>query len=373
MVSFIIKGVKRLSLLFAAALVGLSVALTYFYFEAAVHHGIDLVWNDWLDTGTQRWLVAPVCVAVSLIFFGLQHRLDPQSEHLESHGLGDMPKATLMNFVKVLFIGFWSLLAGASLGPEAILVPACMIIGSYIGATLFRREGQAAKLLGAVGFIALMAAFFHSFVAGMLGLLLVRKQTRTRLSAGMVVMAAVASWTTVYALGLLSSPPFVKLPHTDWHFNFRSLLTLIILLFAGYAVTYGLSASHGLIKKLHGLIAKREWWLRGLTVAAGLSMLYLLGGSLVEFTGNKSIVPMLGQAASLGTIGLLWLAIVKTAAISWSKAMGYRGGLVFPTVFIASTLVAIAELHVPELNFIYGLIAVMAGVLTAERKANILF
>ncbi len=101
--------------------------------------------------------------------------------------------------------------------------------------------------------------------------------------------------------------------------------------------------------------------------------LYLLGGSLVEFTGNKSIVPMLGQAASLGAIGLIWLAIVKTVAISWSKAMGYRGGLVFPTVFIASVLVAIAELQVHELNFIYGLIAVMAGVLAAERRANILF
>ena len=87
-----------------------------------------------------------------------------------------------------------------------------------------------------------------------------------------------------------------------------------------------------------------QWWLRGLVAASGLSALYLLGGPLVEFTGNKSIVPMLNQAASLGAIGLIWLVVIKTATISWSKAMGYRGGLIFPTVFIASTLVAIAQL-----------------------------
>jgi H+/Cl- antiporter ClcA len=138
-------------------------------------------------------------------------------------------------------------------------------------------------------------------------------------------------------------------------------------------VTYGISASHGLIERLHDLVAKREWWLRGLVAAVGLSGLYLLGGSLVEFTGNKSIVPMLRQSAELGVLGLIWLALIKTFTISWSKAMGYRGGLVFPAVFIASTLVAIAELQVPELNFIYGLIAVMIGVLAAERKTNILF
>ena len=96
-------------------------ALIYFYFEAAVHQGIELVWTDWLNTETRRWLVVPLCVVMSLIFFGVQHYLDPNSEKKESHGLGAMPGPTPANFAKVLFIGFLSLVAGASLGPEAIL------------------------------------------------------------------------------------------------------------------------------------------------------------------------------------------------------------------------------------------------------------
>ncbi|HVX48083.1 MAG TPA: chloride channel protein [Candidatus Saccharimonadales bacterium] len=364
---------KRLWLLVATGFVGVIVALVYCYFEAAVHHGINLVWADWLDTGAHRWLVVPICLVVSLVFFGLQHYLDSSSEHNESHGLGEAPKPTLTNFAKVLFLGFWSLVAGASLGPEAILVPACMIAGGYIGAKAFKHDGRGVKILGAAGFIALMAAFFHSFIAGMLGLLLIKKQTKAPLNIFTVLVAVVASWATVYILGLLSSPAFVSTPSSGWHFNTHSLLALAILVVAGYAVTYGLGASHGLITRLHQRIAGSQWWLRSLAAAAGLSALYLLGGTLVEFTGNKSIVPMLKQAASLGVAGLLWITVVKIVAISWSKAMGYRGGLIFPTVFVASVLVAIAKLHVPELNFIYGLIAVLVGVFAAERRVKILF
>ena len=364
---------KRLWLLVTTVIVGFAVALVYFYFEAAVRHGINLIWTDWFDTGAHRWLVVPVCVVVSLAFFGFQHYLDPASERHESHGLGKAPAPTAVNFAKVLFIGFWSLIAGASLGPEAILVPACMIAGGYIGAKLFKHDNQAIKLLGAAGFIALMAAFFHSFIAGMLGLLLVKRQAKTPLNIFTIAIAVTASWATVYMLGLLDSAPFVKLPNTGWHFNIHDLIALIILAAAGYAVTYGIGSSHDLAVRLHRRVAKDSWALRAVLAAAGLSVLYLLGGTLVEFTGNHSIVPMLKQAANLGAIGLLWLAVVKIAAISWSKAMGYRGGLVFPTVFVASVLVAIAELSVPELNFVYGLIAVMIGVFAAERRVKILF
>ncbi len=46
----------------------------------------------------------------------------------------DVPKATISSYVKVLGIGFMSLVAGASPGPEAVLVPACVLIGSILAA-----------------------------------------------------------------------------------------------------------------------------------------------------------------------------------------------------------------------------------------------
>lgn len=363
---------RFLKLLVIALLTGLGVAITYYVFEAAVHGAIDAVWLNWLDTDQRRLLVIPACFVLTLAYFGVQHALDRPSERHESHGLGDAPKATIANFSKVLIIGFLSLLAGASLGPEAILVPACTLLGAYIGNRFFGDTSQAAKLMSAAGLVALFAAFFNSFIIGMLGLLLIRKQTKLQLRPLVIAASAVAAASTVWLLDILSSKPYVSLPPTHWYFNFRSLLGLIILLLAGYAVTYITGWSHQAAHALHTRVLKHPWWLRALAAAGGLALLYLIGGHLVEFTGNESIIPMLQQAAKLGTGGLLWVVLVKVAAIGWSKAMGYRGGMIFPTVFVASTLVAIVYSHVPNLNFIYGLIAVLIGAFAADRKVKIL-
>ena len=363
---------KAIKVLLATVLASIGVALTYYYFEAIVHHSIDTVWDSWLNTGDHRWLVVPTCLILSLVYFGVQHTFDPKSENKEEHGLGNMPVPTATNFGKVLLIGFFSLLAGASLGPEAILVPACMILGSYIGVKSFAKDKQAVKLLGMVGFIALMAAFFHSFLAGMLGLLLAGKQAKLKISLRLVVIAAVASAVTTWLLGRLSSPSFVSLPATNWHFNIRSLLAVVLLAAAGYLTTYGIGWAHQLAEIIRHRTQRSGWPQRALVAAIGLSALYLLGGTLVEFTGNESIVPMLHRADELGVIGLLWILVVKICAISWSKALGYRGGLVFPAVFVASVLVAIAHSFVSDVNFIYGLIAVLAGLLAADRNVKIL-
>lgn len=364
---------KKLQLLLATIIVSIGVAITYHYFEAAVHHSITYIWDTVLNTQTHRWLVVPTCFVITLLFFGVQHWLDPASEKQQSEGLGEMPKPTLTNFAKVLFIGFLSLVAGASLGPEAILVPASMVVGGYIGTKLFKKDGQMVKLLAMVGFIALFAAFFNSFIAGMLGLLLVTKQVKLKLNPGLIILAALASVATVLMLKVLDSSAYVEMPHYTWHTSPKTMLTLAVLILAGGLVTGAIKGLRLTIEKLEVVIKKYPWWVKGIVASLGLSALYLLGGSLVMFTGNESIVPMLEQAPSLGLVGLAWILAIKLAAISWSKTMGYRGGLIFPTVFVASVCVAFSQVIVHDVNFVYGLIAVMAGVLVVNGKLKVLF
>ncbi len=364
---------KKLLLLLSIVVVAVGVALTYFYFEYAVRHSIDYIWDSLLNTDLHRALVVPTCILLSLVFFGIQHYIDQASEKQESHGLGEAPNPTILNFMKVLGIGFFSLVAGASLGPEAILVPASLIIGGYIGTKLFKSESQIAKLLSMVGFVALFAAFFNSFIAGMLGLLLVTKQVKIKLNAALVIIAALASVVTILVLKLLSSSPYAKLPPHHWQITVSSVLVMVGLFAGGYAITYLLNGTHQLFEGVRKLFTERNWLIRALLASAGLSLLYLLGGTLVEFTGNESIVPMLQKAASLGVVGLLWILVIKILAIAWSKTLGYRGGLVFPSIFVASVLVAIAQMYVQQTSFILGLIAVMAGILIANNKVKILF
>ncbi len=363
---------KKLQILLSILVVSVLVALAYFYFEAAVHYSVNFIWNDWLETGTNRLLVIPLCLILSLAFFGVQHFLDPKSEKEESHGLGSAPAPTLTNLGKVLLIGFFSLLAGASLGPEAILVPACLLIGGIIGVKVFKKDTQLSGMLSMVGFIALFAAFFDSFIAGMLGLILVTKEVKVKVTAQLVIIAAIASLTTVYILSLLESSPFTTVPPHVWKVNAEGVIATIGLVAAGYGAIYMMGSSHATFDKLRGILVKRQWWEHGIIAAGGLSFLYLLGGPLVQFTGNESIVPMIDQSTSLGLSGLIVVFLIKVLAISWSKALGYRGGLVFPSVFVAATLVVIAQTWAPELSFIIGLLAVLIGMFLADRKVKIL-
>lgn len=365
---------KKLLVPLLTILVGVVVAVLYFLFEGAVHHSIAYVWDTLFETDSKRWLVIPLCFVLTLAYFALQHKLDPKSEKSEDHGFGTMPKPTLTNLGKVLLIGFLSLLAGASLGPEAILVPACMLAGAYIGAKILPGQPLAIKLLAGLGFVALFAAFFKSFLIGVLAVFLVAKQTKTKVTPELFGLAVLASASTIVTLHFLDSNAFFRLPHYDWSVNMGSLAAIGLLFFAGFGANYLLNALHEAFSKLHKLyVAKEVWWIKGAIAGLGLGILYLLGGSLVQFTGNESIVPMLQDAASLGVIGLLWILAIKFLAISWSKTMGYRGGLVFPMVFVASILVALATMAVKDLNFIYGLLAAIIGLVAANSKTKVLF
>lgn len=363
---------KKLSILLSTMLVSVLVALTYHFFEQSVHHSINYIWNELFDTEGERLLIIPICIVLTLSYFGLQHYLDPKSENNESKGLGAMSVPTLANYGKVLLIGFFSLIAGASLGPEAILVPACMIVGGFVGTKLYGDKPMV-KLLSAVGFIALFAAFFDSFIAGLLGLLLVSKQAKTKLDIQLFVIGIIASLTTVLTLEIFSAKAFIDLSQYHWKLTTVGTLVFALLIAGGYLYTYLLSYVHKLFSRVHDFSLRYTWWFRGLVAAAGLSAIYLVGGPLIEFTGNASVAPMLQQAKTLGVMGLLGLFLIKTIAIGWSKALGYRGGLVFPSIFVAATLSAIVGLFTHEISFVVSSLAVIIGMMAADSKVKILF
>ncbi len=363
---------KLIKAIFATMVVSVGVALTYSVFEWAVRVSTSVIWTEVFQTDSLRWVVLPLCLVLSLLFFGAQHILDPKSEARESKGLGETPQFTGKAYIQVLFIGFLSLLAGASLGPEAILVPASLIIGGLVGDRVFKRNQPASNLLAMVGFVALFAAFFHSFAAGLIGLLLVLKEKNLKLNAKLLAFAVLASLTTVAVLSLVPSRPLIDIPDVGWVLNIHTAIALVFLLVAGYGVTFGIKFLHDASRYAQGVVARHPWWAKAIVAALGLTIIYWLGGPLVEFTGNEAINPMLQQASALGLAGLAWMLVVKMAAIGWSKASHYRGGMVFPTILVASILVAIIQVFLPDVSLAYGLIAVLVGVIIADQKAQFL-
>ncbi len=364
---------RNIKLILSCVIVGVIVALIYYGFETGVAHSIDFVWNTLLQSEAHRWIVIPITLFGALIFFAAQHYLDPKSEQHETKGLGgNITKPTFKKLFLVLFIGYFSLLAGASLGPEAILVPACMTAGGLLGLKLLKQD-SAVKILSAAALIALMASFFHSFWVGLLSILLVKKEANVKITAPLVAIAVAASASAAYTLSFIApKESYFKLPKMTWEIALIDIIACAVLLFVGFLATFGLKYSHNFILKLRKKAKLKTWWQQALLASLGLSAIYLVGGPLVQFTGNNSVLPMLHQASALGILGLGGVVLMKILAIGWSKAMGYRGGLIFPMAFVAAALTALVQFLFHDLSFGIGFVAIMVGIFIAESKAKIL-
>ena len=366
---------KNLRLLFGVALTGVVVAIIYTLFEGAVHHSINYIWDDMFNSDTERLLVVPLALILGFIFFASQHILDSKSENHESHSLGgETIKPTLRNVAVILFVGFLSLVAGASLGPEAVLVPACTTIGAYIGVKLYKKDGLAAKALTAAGIMALFTAFFHSYIVGILSVLIVLKQSQTKLNPQILIIAVISSVSSYLTLKVIdpTSGGNFNLPDLTWEVALIDIVAAAGLLIAGYVSTFALKYFHTAFVALRKKVKLYTWWHIALVASLGIATLYLAGGPLVQFTGNQSIEPLVKQASSLGILGVAIIYIVKLLVIAWSKAMGYRGGLIFPMAFVASTLAVLAQLIASDVNLGIALFAALFGIIAAEKKAKIL-
>lgn len=365
---------SNIKILLSCVLVGILVALVYLIFETAVRGSTVYVWNTLFHSDTNRILVFPLAIILSLIFFGLQQRLDPGSQNKETHSLGGEPiKPTLKNLGIVLLLGFLSLLAGATLGPEAILVPASVLVGSYVGVKLFKQNKQLVGLLAGAAIMALMTAFFHSFFVGLLSVLLVASQFKTKVSLKLIIVAIIASGSSYVTLQLIDpTNKYFVFPPFSWEVAILDILVGIILVVLGYLSTFGLKYMHSALQKLRTVSKLDNWWKLALFSGLGLGLIYFIGGPLVEFTGNKSIEPLATQAGALGIVGLIGVLVMKLVAIAWSRSMGYRGGLIFPMIFVASALVLILIQIFPQVNFGVGLIAALVGIFAAEKKAKVL-
>lgn len=360
---------RNLAILAGAFIVGVAVATLYYVFETALHESINVLWYEWFNTGTVRGLVFPLAITLSFIYFGLADLSGSKSFSSEV-GLGHMPKPSLQNLVLVLLVGYFSLLAGAVLGPEAILVPASMIVGALAGRLYSNHTASEALIAAAI--IALFAAFFKSVIVGFISVLLVTQQTKSRINLKLILIAIIASASSYLTLRLLSGRAYVQFPKISYAVNGKTLLFCLTLVFAGYILIRLMKLCLSLLLKVFETFKLHAWWARAVMGSLVITLLYLLGGNLVEFTGNLSIIPLFNQAKTLGYVGILWIVFIKTLLISWSKAAGYIGGMIFPTIFLASALVALVVLMYPGFNLLYGLLAVLVGAFTANRKTRVL-
>ena len=334
--------------------VGLGIVngLVFLGFEWVIKHGTDWIWNDLANTDEVRWRVIPLAILLSVVY-GVVLKLVREPRWVPPHlnplaaADGEPVTPTVWALAVIAIVGIASLVGGASLGPEAPLVALAMGMGLFVAGRV--QMGPAGQVLVLASIGALLVAFFGSLIPLLIPVLVLYQRTKRLPIPALLSIAAcgLAAWGMLWLIqsndngfGAIPSEPI----------NPRDYLAAILLGIAAVGVGVLLKR---FVTRL-AVLTKRisdgtAWWVAALVFGAVLGILYLIGGQSVQFSGQEGSGILLSDPDRYGAWALAGIAVIKLAATSWSLSSGYRGGLVFPSVFVGVAVSLCVETAVPSL------------------------
>ena len=305
----------------------------------------SILWSDLpahvgIAADSPLWIIAILTltgIAVGLVVrFSPGHGgPDPATESL----IG-APIATnaLPGLLAALILG---LAGGVSLGPEHPIMVVNIALAVALGSRLFPRVSSLDwTILAASGTI---GALFGTPVAAAL----IFSQTLNsssdvplwdRLFAPLLAAAAGALTT-----GIFFHPNFtLPIPHYP-HLHIVDIISgaivTLIAIAVGMVAVWCLPRLHALIHRLKNPV---------LMLGIGgflLGILGVIGGHITLFKGLDEM-QQLASSQTLGAGDFLLIAVVKLAALVLASACGFRGGRIFPAVFVGVSLGLMLHAHV---------------------------
>ncbi len=360
---------NRLKLLGIAALIGIINGIVFVIFELIVTQGTDYVWNNFFNTDINRWTLIPVSILLSIIFsaiikFFKQKRIGLVEENLLNDN-NPIKNTSLYDLLAIFVIGSASLLAGASLGPEASLVGIASGLGLWFAQK--NKTMEAAKLLALSSVGSLLVAFFGSLMPILIPILILYKKENKIIFSHILppIISGVFAYIALVALKG-SAIGFGTIPVGTTDHEIQDIIAAFILGILGAVFAILLKE---LIKKFSNFttqINPKIHWVVSATIFGGvIGVLYLIGGPSIQFSGKEGTEILLQNPASYTVAALLLIVITKLLATSWSLSAGYRGGLVFPSVFMGVALSLMFEKINPILTGPGIMIGSISGIFTA--------
>jgi H+/Cl- antiporter ClcA len=345
-----LDGREYLKLIGIGAVLGLPAALVASVFLALVHEVENALWTDLPDLLGQDeapwYLVLGLPVAGALLVWVARRFLPGDGGHSPLEGIGG--GATPVRFVPGIVLAALGTLAfGAVLGPEAPLIA----LGSAVGVAvtpLWNLDARAKTVLATAGsFSAVSALFGGPLVAAFLLL-------ESGLAAGTALIPALLPGLVAAAIGYIL---FIGLG--DWGgLNEAALAVPDLPVYDGtrvidllLAVLVGVLTALVLIpvRRLAKLVDQRTprrlllptLLLGGLIVGLLAQGAHLLGADYDEilFSGQAA-VPAAVAEDSIGV--LLVILVAKAVAYAVCLGCGFRGGPVFPAIFIGVVIATLA-------------------------------
>ena len=327
-----------------AALVGIPAALAAAVFLGFVHELQHWLWTDLPDalgeSAPPWYLVLGLPVVGGAIVWAARTFLPGDGGHSPLDGIDPSP-APLSHAPGVVLAALGTLGFGLVLGPEAPVVTLGAIIAVALAsfAPLDDKERRVLALAGA--FAAIAALFGGPLVAGVM----MTESAAVTLGAGFTpalvpgFVAAAVGYMIFLGFGDWGGldSPGLQVPHLELYDGAR-VVDLLIAVAVGVVTAVLIAAVH---RFATGFAADR-------TRRAGLAAALLGGGGVVGllalvadglgsdsqdvlFSGQHSIAPLIAET-STGVV--LVLVAAKAIAYAISMVAGFRGGSIFPAIFL---------------------------------------
>ena len=384
----IIKSRSYVVLLLLGAIIGVPVAVVAYFFLEAVARVQKEVFTDLPNSlgfhGAPLWWPLPWLTLSGLLVALAIRFLPGTGGHEPSEGFksgGPVPPIELFGIVAAAFA---TLSLGAVLGPEAPLIA----IGSGLGVLaihLFKRDAppMAVVVIGVAGSFAAIATLLGSPIVGAFLLMEMAGLGGPMMELVLLPGLLAAGVGALIFVGLDNLTGFGtfsldvgSIPHVGSPTGSEFLWAIVI----GLAAALTATGIFMLASWLRPLVQRRRILLTpvaGLAVG-GLAVAFAAGtnhGSSEVLFSGQSALPTLVQQSAAYTVGALLLLIVCKGLAYAISLSGFRGGPIFPSMFIGAAG-GIALSHVGGLPMIagasMGVGAMVAGALRMPLTAVLL-
>ncbi|MFI6375348.1 ion channel protein [Streptomyces sp. NPDC050546] len=352
-----------------ALAVGVISSLLLVGVEIAAEQLEDVLWQTLPDAlGIGRYSVAWMFVvlvatgiAVGLVVWKVPGHAGPDPATL---GL-DAPVLPPVVLPGLLLATALMLAGGPSLGPENPIIAVNVGVAVWLGGRFIPRAPG--RVWPALAEAATLGALFGTPVAAALVIseVLTRQETRGLLWDNLfapLIAAAAGAQTAV----LIDHPSFdLDLPsfgQPDWSDLLAAVVVACVGALLGMCAVRALPYVHGAFRRLrHPMLMLPA----GGVVLGGLAA---LGGHLTLFKGLDEIAELAHDPDGWSAGEFALMTVVKLAALLVAASCGFRGGRIFPAVFVGTALGLCAHALVSGVHPSVGVSAGVLGVLLAITR-----
>lgn len=349
------EGRQYLALVGLGAAIGIPASVLAWIFLGVVHWLEHMLWTDLPDklgTSSPPWyLLIGLPLAGAIVVAIARATLPGDGGHTPLLGIGG--DATPWQYTPSIVLAAVGTLAfGAVLGPEAPLIALGSAVG-MIAVSATGITGPGAQVLASAGsFSAVSALFGGPLVAGILLL-------EGGLAAGTALLPALLPGLTAAAIGYVvfvglgnwgglgtTSMAVPQLPE----YHGTRILDLVLAIAVGIIASVVMRQVKGLAHLIDRAAAEHHPWRKYAVLILGglatgliaiIAQAFGAGHEEILFSGQSALPQTLAESS----VGVLIVIIVaKALAYAVCLGCGFRGGPVFPAIFIGVAVAAIGSL-----------------------------